>query len=204
MIRREWLLALRDWSSFINPTVFFLLVCSLFPLAISQNPDQLKQMAPAILWLAALLAVVLALNKVFEEDFADGSIEQWLLAPDSLYPLILCRLLFRWLLIITPMLVSLPMLALMFHLTLPDSLVVASSIVVGTPTLMLLGSVMAALLLASRQGNVLLALLTLPLMIPVLIFGTAANFSMLAAMLFGSLSLAPFAIAGALRISVES
>lgn len=204
MIRREWLLAIRDWSSFVNPTVFFLLVSSLFPIALSQSSEQLKLMAPAIIWLATLLAVVLALAKMFDEDFADGSIEQWLLAPGSLHQLILCRLLFRWLLIIMPMLLSMPMLALMFHLQVSDTLKVTASIILGTPTLMLLGSVMSALLLASRQGSVLLALLTLPLLIPVLIFGTAENFSMLAAMLFGSLSLAPFAIAGALRISVES
>ncbi|EZQ18411.1 heme exporter protein CcmB [Pseudomonas sp. G11-1] len=212
---REWRLAWRRPGDLLNPLVFFALVVSLFPLAVGPEPSMLRSMAPGVIWVAALLATLLSLDGLFRSDYDDGSLEQWVLSPHPLALMVLVKVLHHWLLSGLAMVLLAPLFGLMLALPLSSLPVLVLTLLLGTPVLSLLGAVGAALTVGLKSGGVLLALLILPLYIPVLILGTGAMDAALQGMpvtgyalwlgclAMLALSLAPIAIAAGLRIGVS-
>lgn len=212
---RDLRVALRHRTDTVAAVFFFIVVVSLFPLAVGPEPGLLRTMAPGVVWVAALLASMLSLGRLFADDHADGTLEQLLLSPTPLALLVLAKMSAHWL--VSGLLLALvsPLLALQFGLAAPASRALALSLVLGTPLLSLIGGVGAALTVGVRGAGVLLSLLVLPLVAPVLIFGAGAvdasdaglglgaHFSLLGAMLVLALFLAPLAGAAALRIAME-
>ena len=215
MLRRDLRLAARRRIEVLLPLVFFVVAASLFPLGVGPEPHTLRQIAPGIVWVCALLAAMLALGTLYAGDHADGTLEQLLLAPRSLTLLAAGKALAHWLLSGLPLIVLAPLLGLLFGLAGEAIAVLTLGLLLGTPVLSLLGGIGAALTLGLRNGGVLVLLLVLPLCIPVLIFGAGAvvaveaglpaqgHLSLLAALLLLSLLGAPPATAAALRISVH-
>lgn len=215
LAKRDLRLAMRRKSAVVTVLSFFVIVVSLFPLSIGTERDTLRQIAPGILWVAALLATMLSLNQLFEQDYIDGTLEQLLLSPSPLGMLVLGKVIAHWLLTGLPLTLLAPLLALQFDLPIPSLIVLALSLLVGTPVLSLIGAIGASLTLGVRGGGVLLALLVLPLYTPVLIFGAGAvdivsaglssssSLSLLTAMLAVTVFFAPLATAAALRIALE-
>jgi len=215
VFKRDVLLAFRRRSEIINPLLFFILVASLFPLGVSPDPDFLSQLAPGIVWVAALLATLLSLDGLFKDDYMDGSLEQLLLSPQPLFVAVLAKVLAHW--VTTGLMLSLlaPLLATMLFLPEPGYWALFSSLLLGTPLLSLIGAIGAALTVNLKRGGVLVSLLVLPLYIPVLIFGSAAikagvqglpiagYLAFIGSLLALAVALAPLAIAAALRISVS-
>ncbi|MEZ2745428.1 heme exporter protein CcmB [Halopseudomonas bauzanensis] len=212
---REWRLAWRRPGDLLNPLVFFALVVSLFPLAVGPEPSMLRSMAPGVIWVAALLATLLSLDGLFRSDYDDGSLEQWVLSPHPLAVMVLVKVLHHWLVSGLAMVLLAPLFGLMLALPLSSLPVLVLTLLLGTPVLSLLGAVGAALTVGLKSGGVLLALLILPLYIPVLILGTGAMDAALQGMpvtgyalwlgclAMLALSLAPIAIAAGLRIGVS-
>ncbi|MGB3290430.1 MAG: heme exporter protein CcmB [Burkholderiaceae bacterium] len=215
LAKRDLRLAMRRKSDMLTSLSFFVIVVSLFPLAIGAERDTLRQIAPGILWVAALLATMMSLNQLFEQDYVDGTLEQLLLSPSPLGMLVLGKLIAHWLLTGLPLTLLAPFLALQFDLPASSLLILSLSFLIGTPVLSLIGAIGASLTLGLRGGGVLLALIILPLYTPVLIFGTgavvnaavglsaSANLSLLAAMLAVAIFFSPLAIAAALKIALE-
>ncbi len=215
IIRHDLQLALRRKSDSLSALIFFAVVASLFPLGIGPETNRLMQIAPGMLWIAALLAAMLSLHKIFAEDFLDGSLDQVLLTKLPLSLAVLAKTIAHW--ISSGLLLALlsPILALQFNLPIESVGVLFLSLLLGTPLLSLIGSIGAGLTLASRGGGTLLSLIILPLVAPVLIFGAGAveayqaglgftaHFSLLGAMLAIALFLAPLATAASLRIALE-
>ncbi len=216
LLKRDLTLAMRRRSDWLNPLVFFVIVVSLFPLGIGPDGSLLSEIAPGVIWVAALLATLLALDGLFRDDFDDGSIEQLLLSPQPLPVLVLAKILTHWLISGLPLVLLSPLLALLLQLKLQALPTLLGSLVLGTLSLSLIGAIGAALTVGLRRGGVLLPLLVLPLFIPVLIFGSSsvaaaatgfpvsAQLSLLGGLFFLALALAPWAAAAALRISAES
>jgi heme exporter protein B len=216
VVARDLRLALRHWDQVVQPLIFFVIVTTLFPLSISPALDELRKIAPGIVWVAAMLASLLALESLFRPDVEDGSMEQWTLSGQPLSILLLAKTVTHWLLSGLPLVLISPLVATAMGL--PSTIwgVLAISLALGTGCLSVLGAIGAALTVAVRRGSVLLALLVLPLEMPVLIFGARAvdlamqgesvvgPLNLLAAMLLLFLSLGPLAMAAAMRISVES
>ncbi|MBX9964199.1 MAG: heme exporter protein CcmB [Burkholderiales bacterium] len=212
---RDVLQAWRRRADWLTTIFFFVIVVSLFPLGVGPEPALLKTMAPGIVWVAALLAAMLSLPRVFGTDFADGTLEQLVLTPQPLPFLVLAKVLAHWLLTGIPLAVIAPVLGLQFGLEGEPVVVLFVALLLGTPCLSLIGAVGAALTLGVRGGGVLIALLVLPLYIPVLIFGAGAveatvagtgaagHLSLLAAGLLIAIVLIPWAVAAALRIALE-
>lgn len=212
---REWRLAWRRPGDLLNPLVFFALVVSLFPLAVGPEPSMLRSMAPGVIWVAALLATLLSLDGLFRSDYDDGSLEQWVLSPHPLALMVLVKVLHHWLVSGLAMVILAPLFGVMLALPLSSLPVLVLTLLLGTPVLSLLGAVGAALTVGLKSGGVLLALLILPLYIPVLILGTGAMDAALQGMpvtgyalwlgclAMLALSLAPIAIAAGLRIGVS-
>jgi heme exporter protein B len=215
VLKRDLLLAFRRRSDVATTLFFFLIVSSLFPLGIGPEPAVLSSIAPGVLWVAALLAGMLSLTRLFAADYADGSLEQMLLTPQSLTLLVTAKVLAHWLVCGLPVVLLAPLIGLQYALPNDALLVLIISLLLGTPALSLIGAIGAALTLGVRGSGLLVALLVLPLYIPVLIFGAGAvaasqhgmsaqaHLSLLAACSVLALVLAPLATAAALRISVE-
>ncbi|MEC6795928.1 MULTISPECIES: heme exporter protein CcmB [Photobacterium] len=215
IIRRELLIAYRRQADIFNPLWFFIIVITLFPLGIGPEPNLLARIAPGIIWVAALLAALLSMERLFRDDFLDGSLEQMLLMPTPLSVAAFAKMVAHWLLTGLPLILISPLLAILLSLNLHTWIAVLLTLLIGTPTLSFLGAIGMALTVGLRKGGVLLSLLILPLYIPVLIFATSAieaaslgmaydgQLAIMGAMLVGSLTLAPFAVAAALRISVH-
>jgi len=215
VLRRDLLLALRRRSDVATTLFFFLIVSSLFPLGIGPEPAVLSSIAPGMLWVAALLAGMLSLTRLFATDFADGTLEQMLLAPQPLALLVTAKILAHWIVCGLPVVLLAPIIGLQYALPNDALVVLVLALLLGTPALSLIGAIGAALTLGVRGSGLLIALLVLPLYIPVLIFGAGAvaasqhgmgaqaHLSLLAAFSLLSLVLAPMATAAALRISVE-
>lgn len=211
-LQRDVSLALRQGGGWLNPLIFFVMVVALVPLAISPLPAQLRVMAVGIIWIAALLAVLLAMDSLFRSDYDDGSLEQLLRSPTPLPVLVLAKVLAHWGLTGLCLTLIAPLAALLLNL--PESVipVLCLSLLLGTLTMSLLSSIGAALTVSLRRGGVLVPLITLPMHIPVVIFATAtvkANelgqpisgfVALLFAMLLLALMLAPLATAAALRL----
>ena len=215
VLRREVSLALRQKGEVLTPLVFFVVIASLFPLGVGPESALLLRMAPGILWVSALLAAMLSLQRMFATDYADGSLEQMVLSATPLPMLAAAKALSHFLLSGLPLVLMAPVLGLQFGLDGRALGVLMLSLLLGTPTLSLIGGIGAALTLGVRGSGVLLSLLILPLYIPVLIFGAGAveadaaglgaggHLSLLAALLVLSLFFAPFATTAALKISLE-
>lgn len=215
-LRRDLLLALRRRSDFLNPLAFFLIVCSLFPLGVGPNPQQLAVLAPGILWVVALLACLLSTDTMLRHDFDDGSLEQMILSPAPLYLQVMAKTLAHWLLSGFPLTLLSPLLALLLQMPAAGTAALLLSMALGTATLSFIGAIGAGLTVGLRKGGLLLSLIILPLYIPVLIFGVSTvqaavdgsdyigMLAILAALLVLALTLAPLAIAAAVRISVDN
>ena len=214
LVAREARLLFRRPAELLNPLVFFALVIALFPLAVGPETQLLKTLSPGLLWVAALLSVLLSLDGLFRSDFEDGSLEQWVLSPNPLALLVLAKVLAHWAFSGLALVILSPLLGLMLGLPVACLPVLLISLLLGTPVLSLLGAVGAALTVGLKRGGLLLALLILPLYIPVLILGSGALQAALQGMpasgyllWLGSLTalavtLTPFAIAAGLKISV--
>ncbi|NOX26869.1 MAG: heme exporter protein CcmB [Gammaproteobacteria bacterium] len=215
MLSRELTLGLRRKADALMTLFFCVIVASMFPLAVGPEPALLKTMGPGIIWVAALLASLLSLERMFGADYVDGTLEQMVISQHPLPVIVFAKVLAHWLTTGLPLVLISPLLALQYGLEAQDGLILVATLLIGTPILSLLGAVGAALTLGLRGGGVLISLLVLPLFVPVLIFGAAAvddaaaglsiegHFSLLGAMLVAALILTPWAVASALRISIE-
>lgn len=215
VIRRDLLAALRHRADVLTTLVFFAIVASLFPLGVGPETAMLRTMGPGVVWVAALLASMLALTRLFASDYQDGTLEHLALSPHPLTLLVLGKIAAHWLASGLPLVIVAPLLGVQFDLSAESQLVLLASLLLGTPTLGLIGAVGAALTLGVRGGGALLSLLVLPLYVPVLIFGAgaveaaaaglgaAAHLSLMGALLIVALVFAPWAAAVAVRIAVE-
>lgn len=215
ILRRELKVAFRSGSEIINPLWFFLIVITLFPLGIGPDTQLLARIAPGIVWVAALLSSLLAMERLFRDDFQDGSLEQLVLLPSPLSVTVLGKVIAHWLVTGLPLIILSPLASLLLSLNFSGWCGLALTLLLGTPTLSFLGAIGVALTVGLRRGGVLLSLLVLPLAVPVLIFSSAAieaasqgvsiggYLAILGAMLVASITLAPFATAAALRISLQ-
>ena len=207
---------MRRKTEVITAVFFFVVVAALFPLGIGPEINTLRLVAPGILWVGALLASMLSLGRLFAADFADGTLEQMALSPNSLSVLVAAKILAHWLLSGLPLVLLAPVLGLQFDLTEEALWTLTIGLLLGTPILSLIGAVGAALTLGVRGGDVLLSLLILPLYVPALIFGAgavqaqmsglgaAAHLSILAAMALVAAVISPWVSAASLRIALES
>ena len=215
IVRRDLLLAMRRRADVLTTLVFFVIVASLFPLGIGPEMAILRTIGPGVLWVAALLAAMLALGRLYAGDYGDGTLEQLALTPHPLSVLVLGKVLALWLTTGLPLVLIAPLLGLQYGLTGEALTTLVIALALGTPVLALVGSVGAALTLGARGRGVLISLLVLPLYVPVLIFGAGAvdavasgldaggHLSLLAALLLVSLVIAPLASAAALRIALD-
>jgi len=215
IVRRELRLALRRKGDVLNVLVFFVVVASLFPLGVGAEPGQLRAMAAGVVWIAALLAAVLSLPRLFAADHADGTLEQMLVSPQPLLVIVLSKASAHWLLTGLPLALTAPLIGLQYDLPTDALGVLLASLLIGTPVLSLLGSAGAALTLGVHGGGALLGLLVLPLFVPVLVFGAGAvtatliginpssHLSLLGAFLAVSSLIGPWAACAALRVALD-
>lgn len=215
VVARDLKLASRRRIDALLPLVFFIVALSLFPLGVGPEPQTLRQIAPGIVWVCALLASMLSVNALFAADLADGSLEQMLLAPQPAVALAAAKSVVHWLLSGLPLILVTPLVGVLFDLSLPALGALIGGLALGTPILSLLGALGAALTLGLRSGGMLLILIVLPLAMPALIFGAGAvgqveaglsasgHFSLLGALFIATALGAPWATAAALRISTE-
>lgn len=215
IIKRELQIAMRKQAEILNPLWFFLIVITLFPLVIGPDPELLSRIAPGVAWVAALLSALLSFERLFRDDYIDGSLEQLMLTSQPLVLTALAKVLAHWLLTGLPLILLSPIAALLLSLEIPIWWALVLTLLLGTPVLSCLGAIGVALTVGLRKGGVLLSLLVVPLFIPVLIFSAsvldAAGLSLpysgqlaiLGAILAGVMTLSPFAIAAALRISLD-
>jgi len=215
VFKRDLLIAFRRRSEIVHPLIFFVMVVSLFPLAIGDDKVLLQKIAPAIIWVTALLATMLSLDNLFRSDFEDGSLEQMTLLKTPLSFLVTAKITAHWFITGLPLLLITPLLAVLLYLPSETISMLLLTLLLGTPTLSLIGAVGIALTVGLRQGGVILSLLILPLYIPVLIFATLAlqnieqgfsaeaQLAMMLAILVLAITLSPFAIAAALKVSLN-
>jgi heme exporter protein B len=215
IVKRDLMIAFRHRDDIINPLLFFVIVVTLFPLGVGPESTTLSRIAPGIIWVAALLATLLSLDRLFKYDYADGSLEQMLLSPQPIFILVLAKIVAHWLLTGLPLILIAPLLAVLLHLNEHSYGALMLTLLLGTPVLSLLGAIGVALTVGIKKGGVLLSLLVLPLYIPVLIFATSAidtaamnlpyngQLAIIAAIFFASLTLAPFAVSAALKVSTN-
>jgi heme exporter protein B len=215
VLRRDLMLAMRRKSEVLTAVFFFVVVAALFPLGIGPELNTLRLVAPGVLWVGALLSSMLALQRLFEADYRDGTLEQMALSPASMPLLVSAKLLAHWLVSGVPLVLLVPILGLQFDMSSESLLTLMLTLLLGTPILSLIGGIGAALTLGVRGGGVLLSLLVLPLFIPVLVFGAGAvqaqasglgaqaHFSILMAMLLPAAFFSPLACSAALRIALE-
>ena len=215
ILTRDLRLSLRNGVDSAQPLIFFVIALTLFPLGVGPSPEILERIGVGVIWVLALLAVMLSLDRLFHADAEDGTLEQLALADLPLELTVLAKCLAHWLLSGLVLVIASPILALLLHQSAETTSVLALALLLGTPVLTLIGSVGAALLIGARRGGVLIALLVLPLYIPILIFGVSAveaavmglggqaQLLILGAILLAALALTPFAAAAALRLSME-
>jgi heme exporter protein B len=215
VLKRDLLVAMRRRGDLAATLFFFVMVASLFPMGVGPEPQMLRIIAPGIVWVAALLASTLSLNRLFASDYADGTLEQMLLSPEPLSLLVIGKMLAHWLISGLPLVLISPLIALQFDQPTASYGPMLLALLLGTPLLSLVGGIGAALTLGIRGSGVLTTLLVLPLYVPVLIFGSSAisgsasgmdisgQLSILGALLLLGLATTPWAISTALRIAVE-
>lgn len=215
ILSRDLRLGLRSGVDSAQPLIFFVIALALFPLGVGPSPEVLERIGVGVIWVLALLAVMLSLDRLFQADADDGSLEQLALADLPLELTVLAKCLAHWLMSGLVLVIASPLLALLLHQSAETAGVLALALLLGTPVLTLIGSIGAALMIGARRGGVLIALLVLPLYIPILIFGVSAveaevmglggsaQLLILGAILLASLALTPFAAAAAIRLSLE-
>ena len=215
LVARDFLLAMRRKSDVATALLFFVIVASLFPLGIGAEPNQLRAIAPGVIWVAALLSSMLSLARLFAGDHADGTLEQMLLGAAPLGVVVGAKAFAHWVVSGLPLVLIAPVIALQYDVATPLYGTLALSLLLGTPILSIIGAIGAALTLGLRGGGILLSLLVLPLYVPVLIMGAGAvemagaglspdgQLLLLAAFLVVAAAFAPWATAAALRISIE-
>jgi heme exporter protein B len=213
LVWRDVTLAWRRRSDVFTTLFFFVMVVTLFPLSVGPEMELLRTIAPAVVWVAALLAAMLSLARLFTEDYADGTLEQMLLSPQPLSLVVVAKVLAQWLVSAAPLVLMAPIVAVQFGLEVPMMLTL--SLVLGTPVILLVGAIGAALTLGLRGAGSLTSLLVMPLCVPTLVFGAGAvqsvavygaadaNLRLLGALLILAVLFAPWAAAAALRISIE-
>lgn len=213
--RRDLRIALRRKGDVLNVLVFFVLVASLFALGVGPEPNQLRAIAPGVVWVGALLAAVLSLPRLFAADFADGTLEQMLVSPQPVAVVVLAKIAAHWLSTGLPLALAAPLIGLQYGLPSQALLVLLASLLLGTPVLSMLGAAGAALTLGVRGAGALLGLLLLPLFVPVLVFGAgavtasltginpSAHLSLLGALLAVSSLIGPWAACAALRVALD-
>lgn len=211
LVGRDLRLALRQIADVTLALAFFLIAAALFPLGVGPEPQTLARIAPGVVWVLALLAVLLSLDRLFQQDYEDGSLDLLLLAPAPIWLLVLAKVLAHWITTGLPVLILAPVIAVMLNMPPEGMVALLASLAIGTPVMNLIGAVGAALILGARRAGVLLAVLVLPLYVPVLIFGVSAvdaavfgfpmrpHLLILGAMLAGALPLAAWAASAALR-----
>ncbi|MEE2000071.1 heme exporter protein CcmB [Alkalimonas sp. MEB108] len=214
-LRRELVLLARQKADWLNPLLFFLIVLTLFPLGVGPEPNQLRIMAPGIVWIAALLSVLLAAERLFRDDYRNGVIEQLVASRQGLMAFVLAKVAANWLSTGLPLVVISPVVAMLLGVESAAFVAMMLTLLLGTPLLSILSVLGAALTMSADKGGILLALLILPLYIPLLIFASAAieaasmglpysgQLAILVAMLLLALALVPLAVASALRINVS-
>lgn len=215
IIKRELQIAMRKQAEILNPLWFFLIVITLFPLVIGPDPKLLSRIAPGVAWVAALLSALLSFERLFRDDYIDGSLEQLMLTSQPLVLTALAKVWAHWLLTGLPLILLSPIAALLLSLEISIWWALVLTLLLGTPVLSCLGAIGVALTVGLRKGGVLLSLLVVPLFIPVLIFSASVldaaglnlpysgQLAILGAILAGVMTLSPFAIATALRISLD-
>ena len=215
LLMRDLRLAFRSRHELANPLIFFVLVVSLFPLAVTPKPELLREMAPGVIWVAALLATLLSLDSLFKQDYDDGSLDQLMLSPNPLMLLVFAKVFAHWLLTGLPLVLISPLLGMLMHVRAEAVPALMLTLLLGTPVLSLVGAIGVSLTVAVNRGGVLLSLIVLPLYIPILIFGANAidvasdglsirgQLYFLGAVLVFAISLAPLATAAALRITAS-
>lgn len=215
ILRRDLMLALRRKSDLAQVIFFFAVVVTLVPLGVGAETNTLRVIAPGVVWVAALLAALLSLPRMFAADFADGTLEQMLVAAEPLPVIVFAKVIAHWLVTGVPMTVFAALFGVMFDLSLDVTLVLVASLAVGTPILSFIGAIGAALTLGLRAGGVLTSLLVLPLYIPVLIFGSGAasavavsmsptaHFLIVGGLTLATAALSPMAVSAALRIAEQ-
>lgn len=215
LLRRDLKLALRQRSDAAMVLFFFVLIASLFPFAVGPEPNLLARIGAGVIWVAALLSMLLSLERLFLSDYEDGSLELLVLAPPPLEAVVLVKVTAHWLTSGLPLVLAAPLIGIVYNLEPSAYAPMLAALLLGTPTLSLLGAVGAALTLGARRGGILIPLLILPLAVPVLIFGIMAvdaavgqltarpHLLFLGAFLLAALPLAPWATAAALRQSLD-
>jgi heme exporter protein B len=212
IVRRDLLIARRQGGGSLLAVAFFVIVAALFPFAVGSEPMVLRGIAPGVIWVAALLATLLSLDRLFQADFEDGSLDILALSPQPLFLTVLAKVLAHWLVVGVPLVIAAPLAGILLNLPFEAFPVLAASALIGTPSLSLIGAIGAALTAGVRRGGVLVPLLVLPLYIPTLIFGVAATadpanaaepLMLLSAISLMALVLAPLAAAAALRLALE-
>ncbi len=215
ILRRDLRLAMRQGVDSLMAVVFFVLAVVLFPLGVGPEANILARIAAGVIWVAALLASMLSLERLFQTDYEDGSLELLALSPVALELVVLAKVVAHWLTTGVPLMVAAPVLAVLLDMDAAGFAVLIVALGLGTPTMSLIGGVGAALILGARRGGVLLSLLVLPLYIPILIFGVAAvdaaigdfparpHLMILSGLLIGAVALCPWAAAASLRQSLE-
>lgn len=215
IIQRELTIAFRKPAEILNPLWFFLMVITLFPLLMGPNPELLGKIAPGVAWVAALLSALLSFERLFRDDYLDGSLEQLMLLPVGLPQVALAKVIAHWLLTGLPLILLSPVAAILLSLEIQVWWALVLTLLLGTPILSCLGAIGVALTVGLRKGGTLLSLLILPLFLPVLIFaaavleaanlniGYSGQLAIIGAILALTLTFSPFAIAGALRISLQ-
>lgn len=215
IIQRELTIAFRKPAEILNPLWFFLIIITMFPLLMGPNPELLGKIAPGTAWVAAVLSALLSFERLFRDDYLDGSLEQLMLLPTGLPQVALAKVIAHWLLTGLPLILLSPITAVLLSLETEVWFALVLTMLLGTPILSCFGAIGVALTVGLRKGGTLLSLLILPLFLPVLIFaasvleastlnvGYSGQLAILGAMLALSLTFSPFAIAGALRVSVQ-
>jgi len=215
VLQRDLRIAQRRKGDVLNVLVFFVVVASLFPLGVGPEPNQLRAMAAGVVWIAALLAALLSLPRLFAADHVDGTLEQMLVAPQPLAIIVLAKIAAHWLTTGLPLAIAAPLIGLQYDLPADALAILLASLLIGTPVLSLLGAAGAALTLGVRGGGALLGLLVLPLFVPVLVFGAgavtasliginpSAHLSLLGAFLAVSSIVGPWAACAALRVALD-
>lgn len=215
LLRRDFLLAYRRRAELLQPLVFLLVVITLFPLGVGPSPQLLANIAPGVIWIAALLATVLSLDSLFRSDYEDGTLEQMVLSGQPLALIALARIVAHWLVAGLPIVLLSPLLAMWMNLPDAGVPVLIKSLAIGTPVLSLIGAIGAALTVSLKRGGQLLSLLVFPLYVPLLILATSAvsaavaglpyngQLGLILAGMIAALTLAPFATAAALKLSLS-
>ncbi|MEM0911123.1 MAG: heme exporter protein CcmB [Pseudomonadota bacterium] len=213
IFQREVLIAYKQVSEIIQPLVFFIIVVSLFPLAIGPGPEILQRVSGGVIWVAAILSLLLGIERLFRDDFNDGCMEQYMMCGTPLSVIVVAKVFAHWMLNIVPLLILSPLLALFLNMTFDMYWVLILTLIVGTPTISLIGAIGVALTVSLQRSGVLLPLLLLPFFIPLLIFATSAiesaslqlpygfQLGIMLAIFLMVLALAPFAISYSLRVS---